>query len=120
MESSCKLRNAEPDEKECGKHSTKVKANRIVNSSGSVRVDSLCSWKACPNQAGLPAPYADMQIAVLDWLSISVRAGYVWSPLSHDWHNAGLPDAPNLALDGLYVHATIAFGGIFGLGDDGE
>jgi hypothetical protein len=66
------------------------------------------------------APYADMQIAVLDWLSVSVRAGYVWSPLSYDWHDAGLPDAPNLALDGLYIQATIAFGGIFGLGDDGE
>jgi hypothetical protein len=98
----------------------KMKANRIVNSSGSVRVDSLCNRNGCPNPVGLPAPYADMQVAVLDWLSISVRAGYVWSPLSYDWHDAGLPDAPNLTLDGLFVHATIAFGGIFGLEDDGE
>jgi hypothetical protein len=66
------------------------------------------------------APYADMQIAVLDWLSVSVRAGYVWSPLSYDWHDAGLPNAPDLALDGLYVHATIAFGGIFGMNEDSE
>lgn len=66
------------------------------------------------------APYADMQIALLDWLSITVRTGYVWSPLSYDWHDEGLPDAPNLALDGLYIQATIAFGGIFGMGDDGE
>ena len=65
-------------------------------------------------------PYADMQIALLDWLSITVRAGYVWSPVSYDWHDAGLPDAPDLALDGLYVHATIAFGGIFGMNEDGE
>jgi len=61
------------------------------------------------------APYADMQIALLDWVGISVRAGYVWSPLSYDWHDAGLPDAPNLALDGLYIHVTVAFGGIFGM-----
>lgn len=66
------------------------------------------------------APYADMQISLLDWLSITVRAGYVWSPLAYDWHDAGLPDAPDLALDGLYVHVTVAFGGIFGLESDSD
>ena len=66
------------------------------------------------------APYADIQVNLLDFVGIRIRVGYLWSPLAYEWHDAGLPDAPHLALDGLYVHATVVFGSIFEMDDDEE
>lgn len=66
------------------------------------------------------APHADMNLALFDWAGIRLQVGYLWSPLSYDWHDAGLPDAPNLALDGLYVQASLVFGGIFTMEADEE
>lgn len=63
-------------------------------------------------------PHVDMNLALFDWSGIRVQAGYLWSPLSYDWHDEGLPDAPNLALDGPYVQVSLVFGGIFGLNKD--
>ena len=59
------------------------------------------------------APYAEFQLDLLDWVGVSLRAGYVWTPISYDWHDAGLPDAPSLALDGVYLSISVVFGGIF-------
>ena len=66
------------------------------------------------------APYVEFQIMLLDWAGLSMRAGYVWTPISYDWHDEGLPDAPGLALDGTYVSVTLVFGGIIDVNGDGQ
>jgi hypothetical protein len=58
------------------------------------------------------APYIDMQIQLLSWIGLGVRAGYVWAPFELNWEDPGPLDAPDLALSGPYVRFSIVFGGI--------
>ena len=62
------------------------------------------------------APYAEMQVQILDWVGIGVRAGYVWAPIEFNWSDEGPLDPPNLAPTGIYVGFTVAFGGITWIG----
>ena len=58
------------------------------------------------------APYLDMQIQLLAWMGLGVRAGYLWVPFELNWSDEGPLDAPDLACSGLYVRLTLRFGGI--------
>jgi len=58
------------------------------------------------------APYVDVQIQLIDWIGLAVRAGYLWSPIELNWQDDGLLDPPGLAPSGPYVRLSIRFGGI--------
>jgi hypothetical protein len=64
------------------------------------------------------APYVDMQIQLMDWMGVGVRAGFAVAPFEINWHDDGPLDAPLLAPSGLFVHVTVVFGGIASLGGD--
>lgn len=59
------------------------------------------------------APYVDMQVQLLDWLGLGVRAGYVWAPFELNWHDEGPLEPPDLSPSGWYVRFSVVFGGIF-------
>jgi len=61
------------------------------------------------------APYIDMQIQLLDWIGLSVRAGYIWAPLEFNWSDVGPFDPPRLIPSGVYFRCSIEFGGITAL-----
>ena len=58
------------------------------------------------------APYADAQIQLLDWMGLSVRAGYLLPLFEVIWSGDQSLDLPDLAPFGAYVRFTIAFGAI--------
>lgn len=61
------------------------------------------------------APYADMQVQLLDWLGLGVRVGYVWAPFEVKWHDEELLDPPDLSTSGWYVSFSVVFGEIFSM-----
>ncbi len=61
-------------------------------------------------------PYVDMQIHLLAWMGLGLRAGYVLPLFELNWRDEGPLDAPPLAPSGLYVRLSVVFGG-FGLMD---
>jgi len=63
----------------------------------------------------LVAPYFDMQIQLLDWMGLGVRAGYMLSLLELNGGDEGPLDAPALAPRGVYVRFSLVFGGIGGI-----
>jgi hypothetical protein len=58
------------------------------------------------------APYVDMQIQLLGWMGLGVRAGYLWAPLELHWSHNGPLDPPDLSPSGPYVRFSVVFGGI--------
>jgi len=57
------------------------------------------------------APYIDMQIQLLDWVGLGVRACYVQPIFELAGSSSGPLDPPNLAPSGPYVRFSIVFGG---------
>jgi len=58
------------------------------------------------------APYVDMQIRLLPWMGIGLRAGYLLPFLELNGQDDGPLDAPDLALPGTYVRLSVVFGGL--------
>jgi len=66
------------------------------------------------------APYLDMGILLTDWIGLDVRVGYLITPVSLTWLDAGSGngDAPSLAPSGAYVRISLLFGGMVVSGGD--
>jgi len=64
-------------------------------------------------------PYVDMQIQVLAWMGLGVRAGYVLPLFELNWQDEGPLDAPPLAPSGLYLRLSFVFGGFGSLTSEG-
>ena len=60
----------------------------------------------------LVAPYVDIQIQLLDWMGLGIRAGYVLPLFELNWEDTGPLDAPDLALPGPFVRLSLVFGGL--------
>jgi len=58
------------------------------------------------------APYVDIQIQLLGWMGLDVRAGYVLTLFELNWQDKGTLDPPSLAPPGPFVQFSIVFGGI--------
>jgi len=63
-------------------------------------------------------PYVEMQIGVLDWVGLSIRAGTVWTPFEFNGQDEGKLNPPRLSPGGWYVRILIAFGAVIDLGDE--
>jgi hypothetical protein len=60
----------------------------------------------------LVSPYVDVQIQLLDWIGLGVRAGYTLPLFELNWWDEGPLDPPSLAPSGPYVCFSLVFGGI--------
>jgi len=60
----------------------------------------------------LVAPYVDIQVQLLDWVGLGIRAGYLFPLLELNWEDDGPLEAPDLALPGGFVRLSLVFGGI--------
>lgn len=68
--------------------------------------------QTCDGVFAFVAPYVDVQIQLLGWMGVGIRAGYLWAPLELSWRDAGPLDPPDLSPSGPFVQFSVVFGGI--------